>query len=374
MRPLLRLAAAATLALTPLAAGCGPVKEEPVEASLEAPAPSRQALEEGRSLGGGVAMKAAAPDMAAEAPPPGAANEAARDKAAPDVTAGMYIIRKGAVTVQVADVRAGMRKVALLARETGGFVADSSYQAAEGNTPSATLTLRIPAKRFDALLDAIGGVGTVFARSIGSEDVTLSFVDTQSRIKNLRKEEALLLKMLDRTGKLTEVLEVERQLSRVSGEIEQAQGRLRHLANQVELATIEVTLSEKVQTVTHSPWGVLPSAVENAVADAQRALAGSLAGALQATIWLVMVVLPTLVLAGGLFLLVGWLLRRWVVGRALVSSAWYDRAWGGVGVALLLAWQPQLVGAFVTVVLVLVALAAGTRLWTWLGRGKQPEA
>jgi hypothetical protein len=279
----------------------------------------------------------------------------------------MYIIRKGSVTVQVPDVRAGMRQVARLAKEAGGFVADSTFEAAEGNTPSASLTLRVPSKRFDALLDAVGGVGTVFARSIGSEDVTLSYVDTQSRIKNLRKEEDLLRKMLDRAGKLSDVLEVERELARVSGEIEESQGRLRHLANQVELATISVTLSEKVQTVTTSPWGVLPAAVENAVADAQRALASSLAGATQAAIWAVMVILPTLVVLGSLFLLVGWLLRRWLVGRAIVPAEWYDRAWGAVGVALLLAWQPALVGVFFTVVLVLVALAAGTKLWQWLG-------
>jgi hypothetical protein len=284
----------------------------------------------------------------------------------------MYIIRKGSVTVQVPDVRAGVRKVTQLARDAGGFVADSSYQAAEGDTPSATLTLRVPSKRFDALLDAIGGVGNVFARTIGSEDVTLSYVDTQSRIKNLRKEEDLLRKMLDRTGKLTDVLAVERELSRVSGEIEQAQGRLRHLANMVELATIEVTLSEKVKIVSTSPWGMLPAAVENAIADAQRSLASSAAGALQAAIWFGMVILPTLVLLGGAFVLLGWLLRRWVVGRALVPAAWYDRAWGAAGVALLVAWQPGLMGALVTAALALVALAAGTKLFEWL-KGRRVE-
>lgn len=293
----------------------------------------------------GSPMDDAAPQRK-DAAPGGAANKPKPSQQ--DPTAGMYIIRRANLTVQVPDVKTGIQKVSALVKGAGGFVAESGYEATEGQTPSARMTLRVPTAKFDAMLETLGGVGTVFARNVESEDVTLQFVDTQSRIRNLQKEEVQILNVLKRTGKLLDVLEVERELARVRGEIEQSQGRIRQLANLVGLATIEVTLSEKVQVLSSSPWAALPAAIENAWQDTERALAGAMAWAARTGIWLVAYVLPLAIPLICFYFIAGYFLRAWLVGsRKIVPEAWFQRFWLGLGLALISLWYPPLAGMIV---------------------------
>lgn len=285
--------------------------------------------------------------------------------APPSATAGLYIIRRGSVTLQVKSVRESIVQVATLVADAGGLVADSNFSTAEGAKPSAHLVLRVPAEHFDAMLEKMGSVGTVFERSITSEDVSLSYVDTESRIRNLREGEASLRKILERSGKLSEVLEVERELSRVRGEIEQAQGRLRHLANQIALATIRVTLTEKVQQVNASPWMLIPSSVENAWHQVGRALAGTFAHLAESSIWLVGYVLPLSIPLVFIYTLVGVGLRRWLVEKQnWLPDAWFIRIWLGVGVVALGWLLPGFSGFLMSVAVVALGIAAVG----WLGK------
>jgi hypothetical protein len=285
---------------------------------------------------------------------------------AKDATAGLYIIRRASLTLQVDEVKAGIKQVSDLMKRIGGFVAESAYESTEGSVPSARMVLRVPAEKFDAVLDSLSGVGKVFARNVDSDDVTLEFVDTTSRIRNLKQEESTLLKLLQRTGKLSEVLEMERELSRVRGEIEQAQGRLRHLGNQVSLATIEVSLSEKVQVANTSPWGHLPASFENAWQDAMRALAGAVDWMMRTGIWLLAYFLPLALPVVAIYLIAGWALRGWLIDRKkLMPDAWFVRFWVGLGLALLSLWWPPLAGIVVIAAIAAALLGAGSM---FLGR------
>lgn len=278
-----------------------------------------------------------------------------------DASAGLYIIRRANLTVQVDEVKKGVKQVTEIARAVGGFVAESAYEASEGAVPSARMVLRVPAEKFDAVLDSLGGVGKVFGRNIDSDDVTLEFVDTTSRIKNLKQEESTLLKLLQRTGKLSEVLEMERELSRVRGEIEQAQGRLRHLGSLVSLATIEIALSEKVQVKTTSPWGQIPAAFENAWKDVERSLAGALEWVLTSGVWLLGYFLPLALPLIALYLIAGWALRGWLIERRkFMPDAWFTRFWVGLGLALIATWWPPLTGLIVVAALAAAVLGAGS--------------
>lgn len=354
------------LALTiVLATGCsGPVTK------LNEREPGAETTQVAPPEGGerGLSDNKSTADEAAPAAPPrakAAANQSpggaqGQTEKAPEATAGHYIIRSAQVTLQVKDVRQAMAAVQKAARAQHGFVSDSNLQAAEGQTPSATLTLRVPAVHFDEVLDSLGGVGEVRARSVSGEDVTAEFVDTTSRVRNLQREEAELLKLLDRAGRLTDVLEVERELARVRGEIESAQGRLRQLGSQVDLATIQVTLSEAVQVTSTSPWQLGP-VWENAWANAQRELAGTVAWLIAGLVWLVAYVLPVGIPVLLLFLLVGWAIRRLVVDKKQwLDPVMYDRLWAASAVVLLAIAIPALWGVIALVALIAVLAWAGS--------------
>lgn len=370
----LGLALAGTLAFS----GCSSAKEQ--QAPMEEPAPQFESQSNVDAVGGLADQRAkSAPAAPSAAGAPAREQLEAKDASKPSQeqkasVSNRYIIRTGNVTLQVAKVPKAMDQVQAVAKKNGGFVSDSNVQITEGVPPTATLTVRVPSDRFDAVMTELGGVGTVHARAVNSEDVSIQFIDTQSRIRNLQKEEATIVKLLDRTGKLSEILEVERELSRVRGEIEQAQGRLRQLAALVDLATIQVTLSEKVQVASTSPWQI-PAVVENAWQNAQRELADVVSKVVAGGVWVMAYVLPLLIPGLLIFWVLGLVLRALLVDRLkLMTLPWFNRLWGAAAVVIACAVAPPLLG--VVVLLGAVALLAwmGSLLWARFGRSMREEA
>jgi hypothetical protein len=101
---------------------------------------------------------------------------------------------------------------------------------------------------------AVTKLGELQTTRTDSQDVTAQFTDLQARISNKQVEESRLVVLLQRpNARLTDILQVERELSRVRGEIEQMQGQLRLLANQSALATVTVTLHEVKGYVAPKP-------------------------------------------------------------------------------------------------------------------------
>ncbi len=175
------------------------------------------------------------------------------------------IIRTGSIELRVKDVETSLPAVRAAAKDHGADVAEMSLSAesygetdvrAQATGPSsASITLRVPADRLDALTDAIAKLGEVITQSETSSDVTEQAVDMEARLKNLRAEEARLRTFLDRADKVDDLLAVQRELSRVRGDIEAMDAQLTYLKRQVARATLVVTLSEPGPVVgPESPW------------------------------------------------------------------------------------------------------------------------
>jgi hypothetical protein len=123
---------------------------------------------------------------------------------------------------------------------------------------SAQVTLRVPADALPAVERDIAKLGTVLSLNVSEDDVTQQHVDMAARLKNLRAEEARLRTFLTRTGKVSELLEVERELARVRGEIESMQAQLTYLERQAAMATLTLSLSEPGPVVSPGTggWGL----------------------------------------------------------------------------------------------------------------------
>jgi len=163
------------------------------------------------------------------------------------------IIRTGNASVQVDSLEAAIAQLRQLAQRLGGYVANSSLSGGNEEMRAATLQLKIPSARFD---DAVGGLtplGRVESVEISAEDVGEEFVDVTARVANARRLEERLIDLLARrTGKLEEVLQVERELARVREEIERYEGRLRFLRTRAAVSTLSVTVHERAP-VLRSP-------------------------------------------------------------------------------------------------------------------------
>jgi uncharacterized protein DUF4349 len=187
------------------------------------------------------------------------------------------IVRTGQASVEVDSLEPAMAELRRIALRAGGFVADASIQSGRNQLRQATLELKVPSARFDELTEGLQPIGRLEFVNVGAEDVSEEFVDLTARIANGRRMEDRLVELLrTRTGKLQDVLSVERELARVREEIERMEGRLRYLKTSAQLSTLSVSLHEPVPIVaTHGPGPIV-----EAFRDAWRNFVGVLAGAI----------------------------------------------------------------------------------------------
>jgi hypothetical protein len=183
--------------------------------------------------------RSAAPAAAA----PEAAKPAGGSTGMPAKPLSRKLIRDGEIHVTVKEYEPARRTLEERLARAGGFVARTGVQHALGQVSQATLLLRIPAPRFEALVQDVLQLGTVEREAIGSRDVTDEYFDFEARLASARKLETRLLALVDkRADKLADLLEVERELARVRESIERLEGRLRLFDDQVDLCTLTVHL------------------------------------------------------------------------------------------------------------------------------------
>ncbi|MDH5235660.1 MAG: DUF4349 domain-containing protein [Gemmatimonadota bacterium] len=183
-----------------------------------------------------------------------------------DASIPTMIIRRGDVSIRVDSLDRAIGAIRRLAASLGGYIGDVSMNAGDYEVRRATLVIRVPTARFDEAMAGMSPLGKVEHSNVTAEDVGEEFVDVQARIANGRRLEARLIELLaTRTGKLADVLTVERELARVRGEIERHEGRSRFLSARVATSTIAVTVSEPAPVVGTNPErGVVAEAFVNA--------------------------------------------------------------------------------------------------------------
>lgn len=175
------------------------------------------------------------------------------------------------------DASAAIEK---LATAHGGYVANLSASAQTGSARDVNVELRIPAKQAPAFVDAARKLGKVVEESRTTEEVTAEYVDMQARLKAAKAAEQRLVELLgNRTGKLSDVLEVERELTRVRSEIESMQGQANVILHQVNYATVKIELSEEYHETLRSDSSVWHK-LRNAAVSGFRNLEESIVGAL----------------------------------------------------------------------------------------------
>lgn len=164
------------------------------------------------------------------------------------------IIRNGDVLVEVDSVEIAIARVRQLAASLGGYLGNVSVTVGERQVRSASLELKVPAARFDEAMSGMTPLGKVERSNATAEDVGEEFVDITARMSNSRRLEARLVTLLEqRTGKLEDVLTVERELARVREEIERYEGRIRYLSSRAATSTIVATVHEKAPIIAASP-------------------------------------------------------------------------------------------------------------------------
>ncbi len=202
---------------------------------------------------------------------------------------GARIVQTGDVglVVEKGKVSGVTGQVRLLARRAGGYVADEKT-AELGTDPSSSVTLRVPVKAFDGVVTAVrgtvkDGVGKVESSTSSAADVTAQYADLQAQIGSLAAARGRFLSILAKANTIGETLSVQQRVDDVQARIDRLEGQRRVLASQSELATLTVTVSEKVKVLAEAKQSGLStswdrakdgfsSGVESLIAHSGRAL------------------------------------------------------------------------------------------------------
>jgi hypothetical protein len=224
------------------------------------------------------------------------------------------IIRTGQASIEVDSLELAIRRISEIAIASGGYLANTSIQTGEHAPRTASLEVKLPADRYQGTFDRLAEVGKVTSATTSAQDVGEEFVDVTARVANSRRLEERLINLLaTRTGKLDDVLSVERELARVREEIERYEGRLRWLRTQVAMSTLTISAYE--------PGPVVGGPGENVMVEALKQSWRNFVGVVATGIALVGGLVPVVIFAAVALMLarLGWRRLRRSTPSAAVS-------------------------------------------------------
>lgn len=211
------------------------------------------------------------------------------------------IILNYTISLEVKDLAAAQEVVKQLAESSGGYVFNSTRAGDESGSAMGRISIRVPSGTADKVMKGIRGLGRLEGESSTAEDITEQYVDMEARLNNARSSEARLLGLYRQAGKLSDVLAVEKELTRVRGDIEAFEAQKKNWDILTEMVTIEISL--------HEPSGGFPSAHRfwSTITGAFGKSVEVIADSLRALIVFVAGILPWLAVFGPImYLIVKW--------------------------------------------------------------------
>lgn len=185
------------------------------------------------------------------------------------------IIKNGTLRITVDSVFDSLGRITAIATARGGFVQESSSTERGDGTHDGQITLRVPAKDFEAAMADVKALAKVVNYELATgQDVTEQYTDLQAQLRNAQAQEEEYLRIMKKAESVEDILKVQERLGQVRGIIESLQGRLKYLENVTSYSTVSVSLSEEprvqVPTKEFRPGTVVKEAAQALVEIAQR--------------------------------------------------------------------------------------------------------
>jgi len=202
------------------------------------------------------------------------------------------IIKTGDIKFETNDLGATYSQMTTAVKKHNAIIQNDT----EGNEYGSIfrkIIVRVPSKNFDAFLSDISkGVSYFDNKEISSQDVTEEYIDIDARLKAKKILEARYLELLKKANKVSEMLEIEAQLSAIREEIEAKEGQLRYMQSQVSMSTISI---EFYKTVANEGGATISygSKIWNAIASGFNGISSFFIGLL--SIWPFLIILAAAV-------------------------------------------------------------------------------
>jgi anti-sigma factor RsiW len=192
---------------------------------------------------------------------------------------GPMIARTVSLSIVPKDFEAARISLDAILARYNGYTAALNVGTPQGAARVLQASLRIPAPQLPIALAELKSLGRVESETQNGEEVTEQHADVVARLKNFRETEQRLLDVLrTRTGKVKDILEVEEEMARVRGEIEQMEAKQKNLEHRVDFVTIDLKLAEEYKAQLSSPAPSVAMQLRNATVNGFRTASLSLLG------------------------------------------------------------------------------------------------
>lgn len=159
---------------------------------------------------------------------------------------GRKLIRTITIEAETKDLDALLTDLDAQLAALGGYVQSKQVRgSATSNRRNASMTLRIPADKLDQFVNHVSGATNILSNSETTEDVTLKFIATESRIAALEAEEARVMELIGKAENLNELLTLESKLSSIRQELEEVKSQLKLYENLIDYGTVYLSISEE---------------------------------------------------------------------------------------------------------------------------------
>ena len=148
------------------------------------------------------------------------------------------------LSTETGDMDTALEAISVRIQQMQGYVESQNISGLSGSQRTASLTIRVPADQVDGFVEEVSGLTNLVSCSRNVRDITLTYTDTEGRVKALETEQTRLLELMEQAENMSDLLEIEARLTEVRYQLESYASTLRLYDNQVDYATVSLYITE----------------------------------------------------------------------------------------------------------------------------------
>jgi hypothetical protein len=216
------------------------------------------------------------------------------------------IIKTGQVSIEVPQVPPALDEVRKITEANGGYISSSNVYTSQNDRKTGYVMIRIPAERFDPVMQELVPLGKVLSTSADRSDVTEQYVDLTIQNESYHNQLDNYYRLMDKAEKVEDIIAIQAQIDQITLSLNRIEGQLRYLNSQIDLSTISVNLQEPEPVGGETTFSIVTAINEG--------IAGFF-GMISTIIVIILSVIPLIVIG-----LIVYVIYRWYQKRKAAAS------------------------------------------------------